>query len=143
MVEKFQRTKFRAYVKLGSRQKKLRRYKRPTGRHNKSRQKWKSHPCMVEIGYKNKKTRRNLIKGKIPIWVYSLGDLKKVGKENIIVLGKIGKKKKVELAKEILNKKLEVFNLNINKFLKKASREEEKQKVEEKGKRPEEKEKVK
>ncbi len=114
---RFQRTKPYAYKKLGSRTKV--RYKRPTGRHNKSRQKWRSRPPMVEVGYKNRTTTRNLISGKKPAWVYNLEDLKNVGKDNIIVLGKIGKKKKIELALEIQKKGFEIFNLNINKFLKK------------------------
>lgn len=115
---KFQRTKFRAYVKLGSRQKSMIKYRRATGRHNKTRQKWKSRPPMVEIGYKNKKETRGLINNKTPIMVHNLEDLKKVSKDNIIIIGKIGLKKKSEIVKEINEKKLEVANININKFTK-------------------------
>ena len=120
---KFQRTKFRAYVKLGSKQKSKRKYKRATGRHNKTRQKWKSRPRMVEIGYKNKSRERGLISGKIPILVKNLEDVKKANTQNIIIIGKIGKKKKLEIAKEIQQKKISVFNLNINKFLMQIEKE--------------------
>jgi len=112
----FQRTKPYAYVKLGRRTKI--RYKRPTGRHNKSRQKWRSRPPMVEVGYKNKANERNLLSGKSPIWVYNLKDIDKAGKDNVIIIGKIGLKNKLAIAKEIQKRKLGVFNLNINKFLK-------------------------
>ena len=114
----FQRTKYYAYAKLGSRQKSKKKYRRAGGRHNKTRQKWRSRPPMVEVGYKNNLNRRNLVNGKIPVWVYNLGDLKNLGKDNIAIIGKIGRKKKAEIAKEIEKRKIEVFNLNANKFLK-------------------------
>ena len=116
----FQRTKPHAYVKLGRRTKV--RYKRPTGRHNKSRQKWRSRPPMVEIGYKNQCSTRGLINGKMPVLVYNLNDLAKVGKENIIIIGKIGNRLKMEIAKKAEENKMEIFNLNVKKFLKEAGR---------------------
>jgi len=123
MAQKFQRTKFRAYVKLGLRRKKLQRYKRPAGRHNKLRQKWKSRPCMVEVGYKNKVSGRNLVNGKIPAWIYNINDLSKVGKDNIAIIGKIGRKNKIEIAKKAVEKNIEILNLNAKKFLKKIEKE--------------------
>lgn len=119
---KFQRTKFRAYVKLGSRQKSMRKYRRPTGRHNKTRQKWKSRPPMVEIGYKNKVETRGLINNKTPIFVQNLADLDNVKKGNIIIINKIGVKNKLDLAKEIKKRNLEVYNINVNKFIKKMDK---------------------
>lgn len=114
----FQRTKYFAYVKLGSKQKRMQKYRRATGRHNKTRQKWRSRPPMVEVGYKNDNRTRGLINGKMPIMIYNLEDIKKLKAENIAILGKIGIKKKIEIAKELQKQKLEVFNLNLNKFLK-------------------------
>jgi large subunit ribosomal protein L32e len=114
----FHRTKFYAYVKLGKRQKSLRKYKRSGGRHNKTRQKWRSRPPMVEIGYKNQCSTRGLVNGKMPILVYNLEDLKKATKENIVIIGKIGMKNKIEIAKEALAKNTEVYNLNLKKFIK-------------------------
>jgi ribosomal protein L32E len=114
----FQRTKFRAYVKLGKRQKKMRKYRRATGRHNKTRQKWKSHPVMVEIGYKNKAQERGLIRNKKPIIIYNLQDLNNAKAENIIIIGKIGMKNKIKILKEIEKRNLEVYNINVKKCLK-------------------------
>ena len=122
MPPKFQRTKFRAYVKLGSGQKSKLVYRRAKGRHNKTRQKWRSRPPMVEVGYKNENKTRNLINGKVSVLVYNLKDLSRVTKENIIILGKIGAKAKIEIAKEIEKKGLEVFNLNIRKLMKNLER---------------------
>jgi large subunit ribosomal protein L32e len=128
----FQRTKFYAYVKLGSRQKSMRKYKRSGGRHNKTRQKWRSRPPMVEIGYKNQCSTRGLINEKTPIFVNNMKDLDKVGKENIIILGKIGNKLKLELVKKIQEKKMEIFNLNVTKYLKEQERQAKKNKTEKK-----------
>jgi large subunit ribosomal protein L32e len=123
MPPKFQRTKYRAYVKLGSKQKSKLKYKRAKGRHNKTRQKWRGRPPMVEIGYKNNTKTRGLIQNKIPILISNLAELAKVTKENIIVIGKIGMKSKIEIVKEIQKRNLETANLNINKFMKECARE--------------------
>jgi len=119
---KFQRTKYRAYVRLGSGQKSKLRYQRAKGRHNKTRQKWRSRPPMVEIGYKNKCSERHVIDGRIPIRVFNLADLSKVAKDSLIIIAKVGEKNKVEIAKESQKRKIEVLNLNLNKFLKAIER---------------------
>jgi len=126
MVTKtFQRTKYFAYVKLGSRQKSMRRYKRPTGRHNKSRQKWKSRPPMVEIGYKNKCETAGMINEKMPVIVNNIEELRKLNsKDNIAIFAKIGKKNKMQMAKEAQAKNIEIYNLNTVKFLKECARDE-------------------
>jgi large subunit ribosomal protein L32e len=118
----FQRTKYYAYKKLGSGQKSKMKYRRATGRHNKIRQKWRSKPPMVEIGYKNKANERGLINEKMPVLVYNVQDLLKVGKENIAMLGKIGMKNKIEIAREASSKNIEIANLNVRKLLKMAER---------------------
>jgi ribosomal protein L32E len=124
----FQRTKSYAYVKLGSRQKSMRKYRRPTGRHNKARQKWKSRGFMVQIGYKNKVETRGLINGKNPVLVYNLKDLNNIEKNSVVILGNIGKKLKIEMAKEAMKKKIEIVNLNMTKLLKENERQNKKEK---------------
>ena len=118
----FQRTKYYAFKKLGAGQKSKRKYRRATGRHNKTRQKWRSRPPMVEIGYKNKCETRGLVNGKMPVLVNNISDLKIVGKENIVIVGKIGNMNKYEIAKQCQAKKLEVYNLNTRKFIKNYER---------------------
>jgi large subunit ribosomal protein L32e len=118
----FQRTKFYAYVKLGKRQKSMRKYRRATGRHNKTRQKWRSRPPMVTIGYKNPCITQGLINEKTPILIHNLEGLKLIGKDNIAILAKIGDKNKFEIAKEALKKNIEISNLNVTKFIKQMER---------------------
>lgn len=121
----FQRTKPYTYVKLGSGQKRMAKYRRATGRHNKTRQKWRSRPPMVEIGYKNKVVNRGLINGKAPVLIHNLNDLNGIKKENIVIIGKIGMKNKIEIAREIEKRKIEVFNLNVRKLLKQVDKKKE------------------
>ena len=118
----FRRTAWATFIKLGSRQKSMQKYKRARGRHNKIRQKEKSRPVNVEIGFRNKVSERGLINGKMPVLVYNIQDLKKVGKDNIAVIGQIGMKNKIEIAREIQKSKIEVLNLNVTKLLKEAER---------------------
>ena len=120
----FIRTKHYAYACLGKRQKSKRKYRRPTGRHNKMRQKWKGRTPMVEVGYKNSEKLRGLIQGKIPILIQNVNDLTKIGKNNIIILANVGDRKKIEIVKQAQEKKLDIANFNLNKFLKKMKRQE-------------------
>lgn len=118
----FQRTKYYAFAKLGAKQKSKRKYRRATGRHNKTRQKWRSRPPMVEVGYKNKANERGMINEKTPVLVCNVEDLKKIGKNNIALISKVGNKKKYEIAKECVAKKIEVFNFNVNKIIKQTEK---------------------
>lgn len=118
----FQRTKFYNYVKLGKRQKSMRKYRRATGRHNKTRQKWRSRPPMVTIGYKNRCETQGLINGKTPVLVFNVEGLNNVGKDNVALLGKIGNKNKLEIAREAVKRNMEISNLNAKKFIKQMER---------------------
>lgn len=120
MVKKFLRRVSKQYSKLGKRRKKKQVWRRPTGRDNKIREKRKGVPAKVSVGYKTSKKETSRINGKIPVQVNNIKDLKKVGKENIAVLGKMGIKKKIELAKHVSG--IEFANFNAKKFLKKHSK---------------------
>ena len=114
----FIRTKHYAYACLGKRQKSKRKYRRPTGRHNKMRQKWKGRTPMVEVGYKNSESIRGLINEKMPILISNVSELAKVGKNNVIILAKVGKRNKFEIVKEAKAKKMIILNLNSDRFIK-------------------------
>lgn len=127
--------------KLGKGRKRKQKWNKPKGRDNKMREKRRGYAPIVSIGYSKDKKERGKIKGKMPMIVNSLNDLKRVGKGNIVVLGKVGMKKKIELVKKISELKLEVQNLNIKKFLKVTeSKEKKKVKKVEVKKTPEKKE---
>jgi large subunit ribosomal protein L32e len=119
----FQRTKLYAYACLGKYQKSKRKYRHPKGRHNKTRQKWRSRPPRVEIGYKNEVKTSGLVNGKIPMMINNVKDLAMLGKNNIAIIAKLGKKNKIEIAREAEKKKIEIYNLNVRKLLKKFDKQ--------------------
>ncbi len=129
--KKFLRGKWRTQSKLGHGRKKLQKYRRATGRHNKIREKRKGNPKKVEIGYK--KQRKDKVETKIVSNIQGLRDIKK---GDLIILSKIGQKKKLEIAKKAQEKGIKITNLNIKKFIKEVER-----KKKEKGEKKEEKKK--
>jgi len=118
MVEFLRRSSDR-YVKIGKREKKKQKWRKPTGRDNKMREKRRGYPAVVGIGYRKDKKSRWRLKDKKPILVKNLNDLKKINKDEIAIIGKIGKKKKIEIIKEAEERKINFFNINTKKFLKK------------------------
>ncbi len=112
---KFLRRSADRYSKLGVRRKKIQRWKKPTGRHNKMRDKKRGYPAVVSIGYKSDEETRT----KKEILVKNISDLSKIKKNQIGILGKIGKKNKIEIAKKAIEKNIEFSNFNAKKYLNK------------------------
>jgi len=109
-MKKFLRRTSDRFSKLGRKRKKKQKWRKPTGRDNKMREKRKGYPKTVNIGYKNP------VKEK-PILVKNISELEKV-KDKKIIIGKVGKKKKIEIAKKAKEMNLQISNLSIDKFLK-------------------------
>jgi len=116
-LKKFQRTKFRAYVCLGARQKSMRKYRKCKGRHNKTRQCWKGRPPKVRIGYKRE------VDNATTIVVQNIKDLLAADRKAIILIGTVGMKRKIEIAREAEKNKIKIANLNIRKVLKTSERQ--------------------
>ena len=110
------------YSRIGLRRKSRQKWRRPTGRDNKMREKRDGYPAVVSIGYGQSRKTVGKIEDKMPISVYNVEDLKKVGKNNIAIVGKVGKKNKIEIAKKAQELKIEVYNLNPKIFLKKINK---------------------
>jgi len=131
---KFLRRKTHAHSKLGKRRKNKQKWRRPTGRDNKMREKRKGTPAVVSIGYKKASKEKVIL-------VSNLAELEKT-KAKEIKVGKLGLKKKIVFAKRAKELGIKITNLNISKILKKEKKpkkkEETKQKTE---KKPEEKKK--
>lgn len=109
---KFLRRTSSRYSKLGKGRKKKQIWRRPTGRHNKMREKRRGYPVIVSVGYRTKKI------GEERIIVNNIKDLGRVKENRFIVLGKIGDKNKLEIAKKAKEMKIKFQNFNIEKFLK-------------------------
>lgn len=82
--------------------KKKQKWRRPTGRDNKMREKRKGRPAVVSIGYKKPKSEAVKI-------IRSVAELEKFKGKKIIV-GKVGKKKRMEIEKIAKEKKIEIVN---------------------------------
>ncbi len=110
---KFLRRTWNRYSKFGKRRKKKQVWRRPTGRHNKMREKRKGSPAVVSIGYKSNKK----LMAKKFVKVYNIKELEKIKKDEIAIISHVGKKKKIEIAKKAKELKIEIYNMNPKKFL--------------------------
>ncbi len=115
---KFLRRTSKRYVKLGKGVKKNQKWRKPTGRDNKMREKKKGYPAVVKIGYKAEKASRGVLNNKKPIMILNVKDLENVKKNTIAIIGKVGKKKKLEIAKKAKEMKVELYNMNAKNYLK-------------------------
>lgn len=132
--KRFLRRVWKRHSKLGKGRKKIQKWKRPTGRDNKMREKRRGYPAVVSIGYKKPENSRQKINSKEVLRVNNINDLKKATKDNIIVIGKIGKRKKIEVMKKAQELGLNIHKTNLNKFIKKNTKQK-KEKVPEKTKK--------
>lgn len=118
---RFLRKDWHKISNLGLRRKNKQVWRKAKGRHNKLREKKKSHGKNPSIGYRSPRLIRGSINGLMPVLVKNVQDLKKVGKENIAVIANIGLKKKIEVVKKAEEMKISIM-LNTKKFLKEAEK---------------------
>ena len=123
MVKKFKQRSWDRYSRLGKRRKKKQVWRRPTGRHNKMREKRKGKPAVVGIGFKKSQD-----KGERVIMISNIQDLKNVKSKGIFLIGKVGKKKRIEISREAEKMKIKIRNMNSRKILRKEMKKEEKSK---------------
>ena len=112
-MAKFLRRDAKRFYKFGKGKGKKAKWRNPTGRDNKMREKRKGYPVVVSIGYK-----KSSDSGKKTVRVENIRDLENFQKGKILVLGRVGAKKKAEIAKKSIDLKLEFKNFNPKKFLK-------------------------
>lgn len=119
------------YSKLGKGRKKKQIWRRPTGRDNKMRERRRGYPVRVSIGYKKAEKEKGIV-------IKNPGELERIDKKLIIIVGNVGKKKKIEIAKKAKELKIQLSNLNIDIFLKKNKLKKKEKKEESKEKKPKE-----
>jgi len=95
--QKFMRTDFRKYSKLGVRRKNKQKYRKAKGIDNKMRLKMKGHLRNVNIGFRSDKKERGLVQELKPILINNLKELKNIRKEENGIIAKIGSKKRKEI----------------------------------------------
>jgi large subunit ribosomal protein L32e len=116
-MPKFLRRDCTRFAMFGYGKGKNAKWRSPKGRHNKMRDKKRGYPAVVSIGYSTSKKEKGKINAKTPILVSNLNDLKKVEKENIIILGKMGTKKRIQILEKAKEMKVEVYKINVQKRL--------------------------
>ena len=120
-MTKFLRRIWSRYSKLGKRRKKKQKWRNPTGRDNKMREKRKGRPAVVSIGYRKSKKERLGNKNNT-VFISNVKGLEKVKKGQKVMIKDIGNRKREEVAKAAKEKKIEIQNLNVKKFLRKQER---------------------
>lgn len=109
---KFLRRDWSVLPKLGKKRKNKQKWRNPTGRHNKIREKIAGHPAKVSIGYGTSKSKGEETK------IEKMKDLEKIENIKEITLSKMGAKKKIEIAKKAQERGIKISNLNVKRFLK-------------------------
>ncbi len=84
--------------------KKNQKWRRPTGRDNKMREKRKGYPAVVSVGYK-KSEQKNVRT------IHNFRELENMKKNELVVLGKVGRKKREEILKRAEEKKIKFHNM--------------------------------
>jgi len=88
-------------------------WRRPRGKHNKVRRKWKSRPPMVEVGYGSPREVKGLLSnGKKPVLVHNVEELEKINKEKevAVIASTVGKRKRLEIIKKAQELGIEIYN---------------------------------
>ncbi len=106
---KFLRVMGNKKIRLGKRNKKLQKWRRARGKHNKTRESIRGKAVKVKIGFRTPKKGRNKIQGKIPFRINNLDDLKLIKKENIAIIAKLGKKKKQQIESRLKELGIEIL----------------------------------
>jgi len=104
MIKKFLRRQGNLLLKLGKRRKSKQKWRRPTGRDNKMREKRKGYPAVVSTGYKKAKSEKKKF-----VVVNNLKELGRINDKDIFI-GKVGKKKRIEIEKIAKERKIKIHN---------------------------------
>jgi len=111
MSIKFLRSDTMRYSRIGKGRPKLQKWRRPRGKHNKTRLKRFSYPVQPGIGFKGPKKDSGKVNNLTPFLVTSNLDLLKINKTNVaIVSRKLGAKKKLDIMKRLSEMNIKIIN---------------------------------
>lgn len=115
---RFVRKDWHKISSLGLRRKNKQVWRKPKGRHNKLREKKKSHGVWPSIGYRSPRIIRGTVKGIKPVIVHNEMELENLSKDNGIIIAHVGLKNKSKIVKKAVAKSIRILNLNTKEFLK-------------------------
>jgi len=108
---KFLRSDTSRHLRLGKNRRKLQKWRRPRGTHNKIRKRRFGYPVAPSIGYGTPGKDSGKVLGLTPVLVHNLNDLKGLKKEDAAILARIGAKKKLDLIKYASEMNIKILNL--------------------------------
>lgn len=112
MKRKFVRVDTFRISRLGKSRPKLQKWRRPRGKHNKTRLKRFSYPIQPGIGFGTPKVNSGKIDGLNPKWIQNIHELGTLTNKDIVIISrKIGAKKKIEIIKKLEQMKIRIFNV--------------------------------
>lgn len=137
---KFLRRDWHKKSKLGRKRRKKQVWRKPKGRHTKTRLKRRGYLKQPSIGYSKKREERGKIAGLKPILIHNVKELNAVKKDNTaFVASGVGMLKKAAIAKKAIETGIKLANLDTEKFLEEIAKKKEEKKAEEKVKKKEKK----
>ena len=111
MKHKFVRVDTHRFSKLGKGRPKLQKWRRPTGKHNKTRLKRFSYPVQPGIGFGTPRKTSGKVQNLVPMHIKNISDLSFASKNNILIIArKLGAKKKMEILKKVSDLGLKIEN---------------------------------
>jgi len=96
--------------RFGVRRRKMQKWRKARGRHNKMRERRKGRANIVEIGYRTLAKDRGKIEGKIPKLITNLKQVEGIQKNEAAIIARMGKKKKQEIFKKLQEKGVKILN---------------------------------
>ncbi len=103
-------------LRLGKNRRKLQKWRKPTGHHNKLRLKRFGHPVQPGVGFGSERASAGKISGLIPIRINNVAELEGLSpKINIAILARVGAKKKIALIKRAQELQIKISNIGKGK----------------------------
>lgn len=99
------------HLRLGKKRRKLQKWRRPRGHHNKLRLKRFSHPVQPGVGFGTEKKYAGKVNNLIPSLIYNLQELSNINPQmHAVILARVGAKKKLELIKKAHELQFTILN---------------------------------
>jgi len=111
MPRQFVRVDTCRYSRLGKGRRKLQKWRRPRGKHNKVRLKRFSYPVSPVVGFKTPKSEAGKLMGLAPMLVHNVAELQSLdNKKQIAIIARVGARKKIEIMKKADELKIKIAN---------------------------------
>ena len=98
--------------RIGKGRRKMQKWRRVRGKHNKTRLGRFSYPVMPQVGYRTPKKEAGRVQGLFPKLVHNVKELVLLDKNSIAIIARIGARKKIELIKKANELGIKVLNIN-------------------------------